>query len=54
MNNNELNKEEMEQVSGGRTFIVYDKDGAEVRRFLSEAEAIMWAASIEGTYKLKK
>lgn len=54
MKEKELNTEEMDQVSGGRTFIVYDKDGNEIRRVISEAIARMSAASVGGTYKLKK
>ena len=34
----EMNEEEMEQVSGGRKYIVYDENGKEVRRTLSEAD----------------
>ena len=33
-----MNEEEMEQVSGGRKYIVYDENGKEVRRTLSEAD----------------
>ena len=54
MSEKELNTEEMEQVSGGRTYIVYDKDGNEIRRVYSEAIASLQAASAGGTYKLKK
>ena len=54
MDQKELEAKDMEAVSGGRTYIVYDENGNEIRRTNSEALASMTAAGHHGTYELKK
>lgn len=54
MDQKELSSKDMEEVSGGRTYVVYDKDGKEIRRTISEAIARMTAAGHGGTYEQLK